>query len=145
MFKDYIKPATQAMRPYIDGEDMKDISVSASDKKLKTLIGGMIAVNSDDPKDMWYVGKEFFDANYVIAKSSELPKEAEIFGAPDTWQLICKASGPDWMESTKAMELTNLGCLVQVTTQIGNNIAESVTFAPQVRIDIAKGHPILKY
>ena len=38
------------------------------------------------------------------------------------------------MKSTKAMEIVNRGCLVQVTTQQGDNVAEAVTFVPNVSI-----------
>lgn len=57
------------------------------------------------------------------------------YGNPDTWQLICKASSEKegWMKSTKAMQ-TRLGCIVQVTTQQDDNIAESLVFVPSLRI-----------
>lgn len=32
------------------------------------------------------------------------------------------------------MEIEGVGCVVQVTTQQGNNIAEAVTFVPGVKI-----------
>ena len=38
------------------------------------------------------------------------------------------------MKSTKAMEISNLGCVVQVTTQQGNNVAEALSFVPGVKI-----------
>jgi hypothetical protein len=38
------------------------------------------------------------------------------------------------MKSTKAMEIVGVGCVVQVTTQQGDNISESVTFVPGVKI-----------
>jgi len=58
------------------------------------------------------------------------------WGDPDTFKLICKASSnkEDWMKSTKAMEIPGVGCIVQVTTQQGVNIAEAVCFVPGVRI-----------
>ena len=45
-----------------------------------------------------------------------------------------------WMKSTKAMFVGN-GCVVQVTTQQNNNIAEAVTFVPGVTVieDIEDG------
>lgn len=62
-------------------------------------------------------------------------KDVRFFGNPDAWRLICKASSESegWMKSTKAMELPN-GCLIQVTTQQGDNVAEAVTFVPDIRI-----------
>ena len=65
MFKYYRKKGAQGMRPYVEGEDMAGISVSEPDSKLDSLLGGMVAVSSDDPTDMWYVAKKFFDDIYV--------------------------------------------------------------------------------
>jgi hypothetical protein len=58
------------------------------------------------------------------------------FGDGDTFQLICKASSQNegWMKSTKAMEIPGVGCVVQVTTQQGEHIAEALTFVPGVII-----------
>ena len=39
------------------------------------------------------------------------------------------------MKSTKAMEIGNgVGCVVQVTTQQGENVAEALTFVPSASI-----------
>jgi len=63
------------------------------------------------------------------------------YGNPDSFKLICKASSEKegWMKSTKAMEIPNHGCLVQVTTQQKNPdgsyaVAEALTFVPGVYI-----------
>lgn len=68
-------------------------------------------------------------------------KDLVVFGDGDTFQLLCKASSADegWMKSTKAMEIYGVGCVVQVTTQQGDNIAEAVTFVPGVRIEAIDG------
>jgi len=60
-----------------------------------------------------------------------------VVGNGDTFQLICKASSKEqgWMKSTKAMEVPGLGCLVQVTTQQGSNVAEALCFVPDCRIE----------
>ena len=50
------------MRPYIVGEAMEGISLSDEDTLED---GGMIAQNPDNPKDQWYVAKQFFEDNYV--------------------------------------------------------------------------------
>lgn len=62
-------------------------------------------------------------------------KDIEIIGDSDMFQLLCKASSKDegWMKSTKAMQLPN-GCLVQVTTQQGDNVAEALQYVPDVKI-----------
>jgi hypothetical protein len=58
--------------------------------------------------------------------------DLKIWGNGDTFKLICKASsaGEGWMKSTKAMEIHGLGCVVQVTTQQGDNVAEALVFVP---------------
>jgi len=70
------------------------------------------------------------------------------------FKLLCKASSEKegWMKSTKAMEIPQVGCVVQVTTQQLNDtgvhrtysdnksevqqsvIAEALTFVPGVKI-----------
>ncbi len=67
----------------------------------------------------------------VKGASKQVP-DLEVFGNGDSFKLICKASSQkeDWMKSTKAMPIPGLGCVVQVTTQQGNNIAEAVCFVP---------------
>ncbi len=61
MWKKYRKTAIQEMRPYIVGEDLSGISVNSEDTPEK---GGMIARNSDNRKDQWYVAKAFFEKSY---------------------------------------------------------------------------------
>jgi len=62
MWKKYIKTGLQDMRPYIPGEDLSEISVNSEDTPE---LGGMIARNSYNHKDMWYVSKLFFTENYA--------------------------------------------------------------------------------
>ena len=60
----------------------------------------------------------------------------EIVGNANLFYLLSKAfSEPEgWMKSTKAMEIPGIGCVVQVTTQQGNYVAEALTFVPGVKI-----------
>jgi hypothetical protein len=66
-------------------------------------------------------------------------KDLVVWGDGDTFKLICKASSQEegWMKSTKAMQVGK-NCLVQVTTQQGDNVAEAVTFVPGAMIDEIK-------
>lgn len=64
-YKAYRKKNNQLLRPYVEGEDMSDISVAAVDVPE---VGGMIAINPNDINDMWYVGKTFFEDNYELIK-----------------------------------------------------------------------------
>lgn len=54
--------------------------------------------------------------------------DVKVAGNPDAWQLVCKASSESqgWMKSTKAMEVSGLGVLVQVSTQRGDHVAEAL-------------------
>lgn len=149
-FKNYIKPGVQKMRPYIDGEDLTGVSVSPADQKLDTLVGGMIAV-SEQNDSSWYVSKVFFDENYSRAPESgktlhnstvsgarQNVSDLVVFGNGDTFKLICKASSKaeGWMKSTKAMQIDNVGCVIQVTTQQWDKVAEALTFVPDVKIEL---------
>lgn len=88
-------------------------------------------------------------------------KDIVFYGDGDTFKLISKASSEaeGWMKSTKAMEIPNVGCVVQVTTQqafdvhspIINSydekavvdthyvVAEALTFVPGVRLEEIDG------
>ena len=67
-------------------------------------------------------------------------KDIVFWGNGDTFKLVSKASSKaeGWMKSTKAMEIPTLGCVVQVTTQQGDNVAEALTFVPGAYIREAK-------
>ncbi len=58
------------------------------------------------------------------------------WGDGDNFKLISKAhsKAEGWMKSTKAMQIMGVGCVVQVTTQQGDNVAEALTFVPGVQI-----------
>ena len=75
--------------------------------------------------------------NTNVTEAKNNISDIKIFGNGDLFQLISKASSKEqgWMKSTKAME-TPKGCVVQVTTQQGNNVAEDLTFVPDVYIKV---------
>ena len=62
--------------------------------------------------------------------------DVKVTGNGNMFRLLCKASSVSegWMKSCKAMEIEGVGCVVQVTTQQGSNVAEALTFVPGVRI-----------
>ena len=64
-------------------------------------------------------------------------KDIVFWGNGYLFKLIGKASSKNegWMKSTKAMEIEGAGCVIQVTTQQGDNVAEAVTFIPSVKIE----------
>lgn len=79
--------------------------------------------------------------NSDITGAKKNVNDLQTFGDVDTFKLLCKASSKNegWMKSTKAMEIKGVGCVVQVTTQQGENIAEALTFVPGVCIQEIDG------
>jgi hypothetical protein len=78
--------------------------------------------------------------NTTASQAKDNVSDLEIWGNGDLFKLLCKASSKKekWMKSTKAMEIPNVGCVVQVTTQQGDNVAEAVTFVPNAKISEEK-------
>ena len=74
--------------------------------------------------------------NSSISKAKDNVSDINVFGKGDLFKLISKASSKKegWMKSTKAMQIDEVGCIVQVTTQQGDNVAEALTFVPRVKI-----------
>ncbi len=62
--------------------------------------------------------------------------DVKSYGNPDLFKCVSKAwsESEGWMKSTKVMEIWNVGCVVQVTTQQGTNVSEALTFVPGVRL-----------
>lgn len=79
--------------------------------------------------------------NSTVSGAHANVRDLKVYGDGDTFKLICKASSNEegWMKSTKAMEIPGVGCVIQVTTQQGANIAEALTFVPDVRIEEIDG------
>lgn len=73
-------------------------------------------------------------------------KDIVVFGNGDTFQLISKASSKaeGWMKSTKAMQIDGVGCVIQVTTQQGDNVSEALTFVPDVKVELIDSNDISK-
>lgn len=81
--------------------------------------------------------------NTDVRETRENVVDLRTFGDCDLFRLICKSSSEaeGWMKSTKAMEIPDAGCVVQVTTQQRNAdgsyvVAEALTFVPGVRIGV---------
>ena len=79
--------------------------------------------------------------NSTVDGATKNVDDIKFYGDGDTFKLISKASSAKegWMKSTKAMEIVGVGCVVQVTTQQGDNVAEALTFVPGVRIEVIDG------
>jgi len=74
--------------------------------------------------------------NSTVSGARTNVSDLNVFGNGDTFKLICKASSKNegWMKSTKAMQIDGVGCVIQVTTQQGDNVSEALTFVPGVKI-----------
>jgi hypothetical protein len=74
--------------------------------------------------------------NTTSSQAKKNVKDIVFWGDCDTFKLISKASSKaeGWLKSTKAMEIEGVGCVIQVTTQQGDNVAEAVTFVPKTKI-----------
>jgi len=74
--------------------------------------------------------------------------DIKIVGNPDCFQLLCKASSKSegWMKSAKAYQINEIGCIIQVTTQQGDNISEALCFVPGVSLldDVNNGKRLVK-
>ncbi len=57
----YVRTGVSEMRPYVAGEPMQDISVSAEDDPQTDM--GMIARNPKNHADKWYVARAYFEEN----------------------------------------------------------------------------------
>ena len=79
--------------------------------------------------------------NSTVSGARVNVKDINVFGNGDSFKLICKASSKaeGWMKSTKAMQIDGVGCVIQVTTQQGENVAEALVFVPGVRIQLIYG------
>ncbi len=75
-------------------------------------------------------------SNSTQNHAKEQVNDLKVVGNGDTFQLLCKASSEDegWMKSTKAMQVSNKGVLVQVTTYENGQVAEALCWVPGVKI-----------
>ncbi len=75
--------------------------------------------------------------NTTASQAKDNVKDIIFWGNGDTFKLISKASSKaeGWMKSTKAMQIDGVGCVVQVTTQQWDHVAEAITFVPGVKIE----------
>lgn len=96
------------------------------------------------------LGKSLSNTSVTTAQTN-VP-DIKVVGNGDLFKVLCKAHSVNegWMKSTKAMEIPNTGCLVQVTTQQKNpdgsyTVAEALQYVPAVRIveDVNNGRKLV--
>lgn len=157
-YKQYQRRGLAEMRPYVLGEDLTGVTINHTDVLEE---GGMIAKNPNDHNDKWYVSKKYFEDNFELAPpitaiasiekslgntdsngAKANVKDIVFWGDGDAWKLLGKASSKNegWMKSSKAYEIAGVGCVVQVTTQQGDNVAEALTFVGGVGIRETKNN-----
>ncbi len=68
MWNQYKRKGDSEMRPYVPGEDMSTISVSATDSPE---VGGMVARNPKNHADQWYVAKKYFEDNLELVVNED--------------------------------------------------------------------------
>lgn len=81
--------------------------------------------------------------NTTANQAKDQVSDIQFWGNGDAWKLLGKASSKKegWMKSSKAYQIDNVGCIVQVTTQQGDNVAEALTFVSGVRIEETYDQP----
>ena len=89
-------------------------------------------------------------SNTTASQAKDNVKDIVFWGNGDTFKLISKASSQNegWMKSSKAMQIDGVGCVVQITTQQGNNVAEALTFVPNaviIEVEDETGKVINRY
>jgi hypothetical protein len=132
-------------------DKMKNITNEEIEKKCDEYCKGMSIAESvgeipnafiDGAKWMreLLVGGQKTLTNTTASQAKDNVKDIVIWGNGDMFKLLCKASSVNerWMKSTKAMEIEGVGCVVQVTTQQGDNVSEALTFVPNVKIEESK-------
>lgn len=63
-FKPYKRKGVSEMRPYVNGEDVSNISISDVDRLAGSpTTGDMIARNPKNHADQWLVSKKYFEDN----------------------------------------------------------------------------------
>ena len=109
--------------------------------------GGILAQPPDMPYPKTGPMTKTLENTSVEEVKRNVP-DVKIIGNGDTFRLLCKASSREegWMKSCKAMEIPGVGCVVQVTTQQGDNVAEALVFVPGVQIedDVSGGRKLVK-
>ena len=116
----------------IDGFESIEYTKMRDEFRVKTFRSEVIKMNNMKEKN---VIKERTLNNTSNKDLQKNINDFEIFGE-DVWKLIAKVSSKsqNWFKSTKAMEIPNKGCLIQVSTYDNGQIAEALEFIPNVRI-----------
>jgi hypothetical protein len=112
----YQRKGLSEMRPYVEGEDLAAVSISAPDKEAGSpKLGDMIARNPKNHEDQWLVAAKYFAENLEPARTDE--------DEDDGWH---QTEG-----GTQALEIAGLGVIVRCK-------GYGMLHLPSARMD--KGH-----
>lgn len=67
-WNNYKRKGLSEMRPYTEGEDVSNVSISEADRQNGSpKVGDMIARNPKNHDDQWLVAKQYFEDNLELA------------------------------------------------------------------------------
>ena len=72
-FKQYLRTKISELRPYIEGEDLKGITITGVDIEAGSpRVGDMIARNPENHNDQWLMTENYFKENFLLSKMNFL-------------------------------------------------------------------------
>ena len=75
-FKQFVRTNIAEMRPYVEGEPLKHVSISVEDDANGSpKVGDMIARNPKNHKDQWLVAAEYFKDNFEVKDIQDIDHE----------------------------------------------------------------------
>lgn len=144
-------------------QNNEHIWINTNEGNLKAKEGDYIIQGIEG--EFYPCDKKIFEKSYVVfeatssktlgnttaSQAKDNVKDIVFWGDGDTFKLISKASSEKegWMKSTKAMEIVNVGCVVQTTTQQRNPdgsyaLTDSVCFVPNCHVEEIQENPTSK-
>lgn len=107
----YRRTGLSEMRPYVPGEDMTGVSVSASDYMLlagNPDPGGFIARNPKNHADKWYVAQAYFEANLEPVDSPPRDPAAELRAALERIERMVSPDNKGWASGATRLNHAHL-------------------------------------
>lgn len=104
-FRQYRRKHIAELRPYVPGEDLSGVSISAPDKESGSpKIGDMIARNPKNHKNQWLVAEQYFKDNFEPVEAAASVR-AEPVAWTGSWSLNALSHGHEgfiYPEETEA-------------------------------------------
>ena len=148
VYDQYSRKGLSEMTPWVEGFDMKDVSVSKEDAGAKSpKEGDMIARNPKNHEDRWLVAKKYFEDNLELAKtmikvgktdksagSADIPPASVIFGDESMYKLLHEERTDGHYQKTEASLIDCAGCMVRTSIKDSRGVSTSILWVPGVRI-----------